>query len=243
MARTPRRQPPVHFLHISNWRAISEYTGGLRRQLRREAGRVPLRCSHRCCGTRGRPPGEMDRGPAGASHRLGERDQSRDATGSGGRARRARARACVGSDRGRGCTYPRAGPGHALSHAWQSHRSVRHPPRRCAQPVVLANKTPSGLNRGFGGPQTHYAFERLMQRSPRSWVSIRSTSSAANPVGRKDVGHRRDCLEQENGEDGDSSSKTLNMCKGRARHSRHYRISTTFGRDQHTDGRLTALSH
>ncbi len=30
--------------------------------------------------------------------------------------------------------------------------------------VVLTNKTPSGLNRGFGGPQTYYALERLMQR-------------------------------------------------------------------------------
>jgi len=30
--------------------------------------------------------------------------------------------------------------------------------------VVLTNKTPSGLNRGFGGPQTYYALERLLQR-------------------------------------------------------------------------------
>jgi 2-furoyl-CoA dehydrogenase large subunit len=30
--------------------------------------------------------------------------------------------------------------------------------------VVLTNKTPSGLNRGFGGPQMYYALERLMQR-------------------------------------------------------------------------------
>ncbi|MBV8825199.1 MAG: xanthine dehydrogenase family protein [Bradyrhizobiaceae bacterium] len=30
--------------------------------------------------------------------------------------------------------------------------------------VVLTNKTPSGLNRGFGGPQVYYALERLMQR-------------------------------------------------------------------------------
>ena len=28
--------------------------------------------------------------------------------------------------------------------------------------VVLTNKTPSGLNRGFGGPQVYYALERLM---------------------------------------------------------------------------------
>jgi 2-furoyl-CoA dehydrogenase large subunit len=30
--------------------------------------------------------------------------------------------------------------------------------------VVLTNKTPSGLNRGFGGPQVYYPLERLMQR-------------------------------------------------------------------------------
>jgi 2-furoyl-CoA dehydrogenase large subunit len=30
--------------------------------------------------------------------------------------------------------------------------------------VVLTNKTPSGLNRGFGGPQLYYALERLTQR-------------------------------------------------------------------------------
>lgn len=30
--------------------------------------------------------------------------------------------------------------------------------------LVLTNKTPTGLNRGFGGPQVYYALERLMQR-------------------------------------------------------------------------------
>jgi 2-furoyl-CoA dehydrogenase large subunit len=30
--------------------------------------------------------------------------------------------------------------------------------------VVLTNKTPSGLNRGFGGPQVYYALERLVHR-------------------------------------------------------------------------------
>ena len=29
--------------------------------------------------------------------------------------------------------------------------------------VALTNKTPSGLNRGFGGPQVYYALERLME--------------------------------------------------------------------------------
>jgi 2-furoyl-CoA dehydrogenase large subunit len=30
--------------------------------------------------------------------------------------------------------------------------------------VILTNKAPTGLNRGFGGPQVYYALERLMQR-------------------------------------------------------------------------------
>ncbi len=30
--------------------------------------------------------------------------------------------------------------------------------------IVLTNKTPTGLNRGFGGPQVYYALERLTQR-------------------------------------------------------------------------------
>lgn len=30
--------------------------------------------------------------------------------------------------------------------------------------IVMTNKTPTGLNRGFGGPQVYYALERLMQR-------------------------------------------------------------------------------
>ncbi|MBB4000277.1 xanthine dehydrogenase family protein molybdopterin-binding subunit [Aureimonas pseudogalii] len=30
--------------------------------------------------------------------------------------------------------------------------------------IVLTNKTPTGLNRGFGGPQMYFALERLMQR-------------------------------------------------------------------------------
>ena len=30
--------------------------------------------------------------------------------------------------------------------------------------VVVTNKTPTGLNRGFGGPQVYFALERLVQR-------------------------------------------------------------------------------
>ena len=34
--------------------------------------------------------------------------------------------------------------------------------------VVVTNKTPTGLNRGFGGPQLYYALERLMHRVAES---------------------------------------------------------------------------
>ena len=34
--------------------------------------------------------------------------------------------------------------------------------------VVLTNKTPTGLNRGFGGPQVYFALERLMHRIART---------------------------------------------------------------------------
>ncbi len=35
---------------------------------------------------------------------------------------------------------------------------------RCRNRVVTTNKTPTGLNRGFGGPQHYFALERLMHR-------------------------------------------------------------------------------
>ncbi|HKW55667.1 MAG TPA: molybdopterin cofactor-binding domain-containing protein, partial [Stellaceae bacterium] len=39
---------------------------------------------------------------------------------------------------------------------------IRH--LRIENRVVVTNKTPTGLNRGFGGPQAYFALERLMQR-------------------------------------------------------------------------------
>ncbi|WP_028347523.1 xanthine dehydrogenase family protein molybdopterin-binding subunit [Bradyrhizobium murdochi] len=39
---------------------------------------------------------------------------------------------------------------------------IRHV--RVRNRVVVTNKTPTGLNRGFGGPQVYFALERLMQR-------------------------------------------------------------------------------
>ena len=78
--------------------------------------------------------GEMDRGPAGAPHRVGLGHQPPHPPRGRGRRRRPRARARLGPDRGRRRPYPRARAGDALPHARQSHRRLRHPPRRGAQP-------------------------------------------------------------------------------------------------------------
>jgi len=40
--------------------------------------------------------------------------------------------------------------------------AIRH--LRVSNRVVVTNKLPTGLNRGFGGPQVYFALERLMQR-------------------------------------------------------------------------------
>ena len=45
--------------------------------------------------------------------------------------------------------------------------------------VVLTNKTPTGLNRGFGGPQMYYALERLMQRIA---VELEARSGRRDPA-------------------------------------------------------------
>ena len=105
-----------------------------RRQLRREAGGVPL---HRADGRRrprGGPAGEMGGGPAGAPRRLGLRHQPRYHAERGGAGGRADHRARLGP--GRGCRRPsaRARAGHALPHARQHDRRLRHPPPGDPQP-------------------------------------------------------------------------------------------------------------
>ena len=56
----------------------------------------------------------------------------------------------------------------ALSQPRQPHRPLsRVAHLAVTNRVVVTNKTPTGLNRGFGGPQLYYALERLMQRVRR----------------------------------------------------------------------------
>ena len=59
--------------------------------------------------------------------------------------------------------------------------------------VVLTNKTPTGLNRGFGGPQVYYPLERLVQRIA-SRVEARSAGrhSAQPRAGERDAVSDRD---------------------------------------------------
>ncbi len=53
---------------------------------------------------------------------------------------------------------------------------IRHV--RVRNRVVLTNKMPTGLNRGFGGPQVYYPLERLMQRIA---VDARPRSARGDP--------------------------------------------------------------
>ncbi len=53
---------------------------------------------------------------------------------------------------------------HALPDARQPHRAYAIRNVAVRNRVVLTNKTPTGLVRGFGGPQVYYPLERLMQR-------------------------------------------------------------------------------
>ena len=78
--------------------------------------------------------GEVDRGPARASHRIGVGHQPRDDVVGGGRSRRPDPRARLGPGRGLRRVSARARACHALPHARQSDRRLRHPPRQDPQP-------------------------------------------------------------------------------------------------------------
>ena len=76
----------------------------------------------------------------------------------------ARSRRSAGTSSRIAAPYPRARAGDALSHARQYDRRLRLRHVAMRNRVVLTNKTPTGLVRGFGGPQVYFALERLMQR-------------------------------------------------------------------------------
>ena len=111
-----------------------------------------------------RTAGEMDRGPARASGRLGLRDQPRHrleaAVGSDGRIQ-ALAWDQI-EDVGAHIRAPEPATLYRMHGNLTGAYDIRHVLVR--NRVVLTNKTPTGLNRGFGGPQVYYPLERLMQR-------------------------------------------------------------------------------
>ena len=57
--------------------------------------------------------------------------------------------------------------------------ALRLPEYRVRNRVVVTNKTPTGLVRGFGGPQVYYALERLMDRIA---VELGEVAPRAAPV-------------------------------------------------------------
>ena len=61
--------------------------------------------------------------------------------------------------------YPKA-PEPASLYRMHGNLSGAHKVKniRCRNRVILTNKTPSGLNRGFGGPQHYFALERLVHQ-------------------------------------------------------------------------------
>ena len=109
--------------------------------------------------------GEMDRGPARASDRLGVGHQPRHHARSRGRRPTAASRALAWDQVEDVGAHIRA-PEPATLYRMHGNLTGAYDIRNVAvrNRVVLTNKTPTGLNRGFGGPQVYYALERLMQR-------------------------------------------------------------------------------
>ena len=106
----------------------------------------------------GREPDRASRrGATSATNRVTDADRR-------GRSRWRRHRARLGPARGLRRLSARARAGDALPHARQHERRLPDPQSAIRNRVVLTNKTPSGLVRGFGGPQVYFALERLMQR-------------------------------------------------------------------------------
>ena len=137
--------------------AAAAHAAGFGRQLRRQAGRLSLHRADAARGARRRPPGEMDRGPPGASARFGLGHQPRHDAGGRGRRATAASPRSTGTRSRIAARYLRA-PEPATLYRMHGNLTgaydIRHVEVR--NRVVLTNKTPTGLNRGFGGPQVYY---------------------------------------------------------------------------------------
>ena len=133
------------------------------RRLRRQAGDLPLRGADVSRVEAERAPGEVGRRPSRAPHRRGGRAQPHHPGQGGGDRGRHRHRARVRADRRLRRLSPAAMPGplyrqHGIMTGAYAVKNLR-----IVNKVVMTNKTPSGMIRGFGGPQIYFAIERLMK--------------------------------------------------------------------------------
>ena len=130
-------------------------------------------------GARRRPPGEMDRGPARASDRVGVGDQPlirlEAAVEADGRV------TALAWDQVEDVGAHIRAPEPATLYRMHGNLTGAYDIRNVSvrNRVVLTNKTPTGLNRGFGGPQVYYALERLMQRVA---VELQARSARRDPA-------------------------------------------------------------
>ena len=138
---------------------------GLRRQLRRQAGHLPLHRRDVPRLPKGRVPGQVGGRPPRAPRRRDIRHEPGNDPRSSRHQRRHRHRLALGPARRLRCVPARPRAGVALPNPRPHDRPVpESPTSQFRNRVVLTNKTPTGLNRGFGGPQVYFALERLMHR-------------------------------------------------------------------------------
>ena len=111
-----------------------------------------------------RTAGQMDRGSARASDRIGFGDQpghdAHAAVADDGRI------LALDWDQLEDCGAHLRAPEPATLYRMHGNLTGAYDIRHLAvrNRVVVTNKTPTGLNRGFGGPQMYFALERLVQR-------------------------------------------------------------------------------
>ena len=151
-------------LKVSGNRLRLRTPPGLRRQLRRQTGHLPLHRPHWRRVARSRASSKVDRGSSGASDNLGFRDQSRDHTRGRGCGRRQDF--ALEWDQVEDCGAHLRAPEPATLYRMHGNLTGAYDIRHVAvrNRVVVTNKTPTGLNRGFGAPQVYFALERLVQR-------------------------------------------------------------------------------
>ena len=182
-SRRPRLACPATALRL-------HHPARLRRQLRDQGVGVHVRRAHRTRVAKARCPRPLDRGPAGAPR--GERgcnrphDRPRGGFTADGEllALRYDAIEDVGA-------YVRA-PEPATLYRMHGSLSGAYRVRNVAarNRVVLTNRCPTGLNRGFGGPQLYFALERTMAIAARRLGLDPAELPAATSFRRRDFPYR-----------------------------------------------------